>query len=450
MICCSVLHASPAAAQTVVPDATQLPSTLSLAQALELFHTRGLDLLIAEAQIRGAEGAVRIAGASPNPSFNVSGANAITYLANEASQQNCRLNGANCPAWSFGAGLSDSAALSDWLSGKRGLRLDVARNALAAAKLARVDAERSLSLQVKIAYVQLAQSVVSRRFAREVAETNKGTLKRYQDRYSLGSINEGDLERVEVQKLQSDQALDAADQTVQQARATLAFLLGVRGAVSDYDVDTKVLDFAVPTPLNAPSETELMKTAFEHRPDLQSLGYTKQQAQAQIKLTQRQRIPDVAVSLNYAWGGYGGFSTNGPPQGPLVGVGLSLPLPVFYNLEGEVKQAQAAYDASALQEAKLTAQVANDVGQALAAFNASRKVIERLEGPRRDGGGTLQSALGALESIAVQREKGAADLTAYLDALRTYIATRNDYFNQLTNYWSAVFQLEAAVGKELR
>jgi cobalt-zinc-cadmium efflux system outer membrane protein len=441
---------SGAAWADVVPEPTQLPARLSLPQALEIFRTRGLDLLITEAAVRSAEGAVRIAGASPNPAFNVSAANAITYAATLASQQNCRLNGASCPPWAFGAGLSDSSALSDLISGKRGLRLDVARNALAAAKLSRADAERALTLQVKTAYLQVAQALVSRRFAREVAGTNLGTLKKYQDRYSLGSINEGDLERVEVQKLQSDQAVDAAEQTLQQARAGLAFLLGVRGAVSDYDVETGVLDYAVPAPLGEPSEEELLKVAFEHRPDLLGLGYQRQQAQAQLRLTQRQRIPDVGLSLNYAWGGYGGFSTNGPLQGPLVGVGLTLPLPVFYNLEGELKQAQAAVDTTSLQEAKATAQVANDVAQALAAFRSSRKVIERLEGPRRDGGGTLQSAKGALESIAVQREKGAADLTAYLDALRTYIATRNDYFNQLTNYWTAVFQLEAAVGKELR
>jgi cobalt-zinc-cadmium efflux system outer membrane protein len=433
-----------------VPDPTRLPAQLSLSEALGVFRSRGLDLLISEAQVRGAEGAVRSAGASPNPAVSTSAANAITYVANEASQQSCRLNGASCSPWAFGVGLSDSSALSDLISGKRGLRLTVARNALAAAKLSRVDAERTLSLQVKTTYLLVAQATVSRRFAREVAETNLGTLKRYQDRYTLGSINEGDLQRVEVQKLLADQAVDAAEQALRQARVALAFLLGVRGEVPDFEVDTHVLDYAVPAALGDTSEEALLRTALERRPDLGSAGYLKQQAKAQLDLVHRQRIPDVTLGLTYAWGGYGGFSTNGPVQGPMVGVGLSFPFPVFYNLEGEVRQAQAGYDVSTLQEAKLTAQVVSEVGAALAAFRSARRVIERLEGPRRDGGGLLQSAKGALEATALQREKGAADLTAYLDALRTYIATRNDYFNQLTNYWTAVFQLEAAVAEELR
>ena len=49
-----------------------------------------------------------------------------------------------CSALAFGAGLSDQAALSDVLSGKRGLRVDAASAALSAAKLSRDDADRTL------------------------------------------------------------------------------------------------------------------------------------------------------------------------------------------------------------------------------------------------------------------------------------------------------------------
>ena len=68
---------------------------------------------------------------------------------------------------------------------------------------------------------------------------------------------------------------------------------------------------------------------------------------------------------------------------------------------------------------------------------------------RRDGGGLLQSAKLAFDVTALQYEKGAASLTDYLDALRTYIATRVEYFGDLTNYWTAVFQLEQAISVEV-
>jgi cobalt-zinc-cadmium efflux system outer membrane protein len=321
---------------------------------------------------------------------------------------------------------------------------------LAAAKMSRVDAERAIGLQVKAAYAQVVLALLTYRFQSEVAKTQLTTLKKFRERYSKGAINEGDLQRIEVQKLEADQALDSAAQALRQARIGLAFLLGVRGEVPDYEVDAKALDYSVPAALKSPNELDLLRLAFDHRPDLIGMGYLMQQAEAQIRLTQRQRFPDIALSANYAWGGFGGFSTNGPVGPQVLTFGLSLPLPVFYNLDGELIQAQAQFDTNSLQRAKTAAQVVSDVSTGLAAFVASKKLVERMEGPRRDDGGELLSAKGAFEIVAVQYEKGAASLTDYLDALRTYIATRIEYFGELAAYWTAVYQLEAAVGRDLR
>lgn len=444
------LSAATAARADVVPPPTELPSPLSLDEALRIFRKRGLDLLIADAATRNAEGAVKIAGAVPNPTFSASVGNAFTYSVSKASLASCQQNGAVCSPWVNTLGLSDSAAIEDSISGKRSLRLDVARNALAAAKLSRRDAERTIALQVKSAYAQLAQAVLTYKFVKELADSQLTTLRKFQERYKKGAISEGDLERIEVQKLEANQALDQAALAVRQARVALAFLLGVRGAVPDFEIDAKMLDYSVPSGLREASEVDLLRQAFDHRPDLIGAGYLMQQAQAQLRLVRRQRFPDIALSVNYAFGGYGGFSTNGPPGPQVLSFGLSLPIPVFYNLAGEIKQAEAAFDTNSLQRAKTTAQVVNDVATGFAAYNTTRALVERMEGPRREGGGLLQSARGAFEIVALQYDKGAASLTDYLDALRTYIATKTEYYGDLYNYWTAVFQLEAAVAKELR
>jgi cobalt-zinc-cadmium efflux system outer membrane protein len=433
-----------------VPPGTELPQALTLDEALHIFRKRGLDLLIADAAMRSAEGGVQIAGAVPNPVFNANVGNAFTYSTNKASLASCLQAGAVCTAWVNSLGLSDSAAIEDSLSGKRALRLDVARNALAAAKLSRRDAERTIALQVKTAYAQLVQAVLTFKFTKDIAETQVTTLKKFQERYKKGAISEGDLQRIEVQKLEADQATNQADQAVRQARVGLAFLLGVRGTVPDFDIDIKVLDYSVPAGLRDANEVELLRAAFDHRPDLIGAGYLMQQAEAQLRLAKRQQFPDITFNLTYAFGGFGGFSTNGPVGPQVLTFGLSLPIPVFYNLAGEIRQAQAAYDSNGLQRAKTTAQVVNDVSTGLAAFRTTKTLVERMEGPRRDGGGLLQSARGAFEIVALQYDKGAASLTDYLDALRTYIATKTEYFGDLANYWTAVYQLEAAVAKELR
>jgi outer membrane protein, heavy metal efflux system len=434
----------------VLPGGPDLPQSLTLNDALGIFRARGLDLLIADAAVKTAEGSVTIAGAVQNPVFNTSVGNSFTWTNTYVSGKDCSAYGALCVPWSFGVGLNDSAAFADWLSGKRGLRLTVARNALAAAKMSRIDATRTLTFQVKSAYLQVAQAQLARAFAREVDTTEATTLRKFQDRYRRGAINEGDLQRIEIGKLEADQAVDSAESALRQARASLAFLLGVRGDAPDFDVDAKVLDYSEPIGVRDVTAVGLLGTAFERRPDLVSAGYLRAAAEAQIELVRRQKFPDVTLGVNYAWGGFNGWSVDNSIAGPLVTFSISAPIPIFYQLQGEQRQAEAQRDTNKLQHAKATSQVVSDVTTALAALDASRKLVQRMEGPRREGGGILESAIGSFDIAAAQYDNGAANLTDYLDALRTYIATRNEYFGDLTSYWTAVYQLEAAVGKDLR
>jgi cobalt-zinc-cadmium efflux system outer membrane protein len=430
-----LLVARDARAEGQVPPTTELPAVLSLADAIRIFRARGLDLLIAEAAVRSAEGDVDVAGAVPNPVGNAGYGRVLNYDPGGCDQ---------CSANYWAVGLSDSAALEDALSGKRGLRLKAARNALAAAKLSRVDAQRTLEFQVKAAYLQIAQAVLAQRFAKEVVDSNQKTLELFQARLKGGAINEGDLARVETQKLESDQALDAANEGLRQARIALAFLVGVRGIVPDFEVDTGVLSFGVPPPLSGATEEGLLRAAIDHRPDLVAAGYQKASAQASIELAKRQKLPDITLSVNYSQTGTGATAAGGAISPPTIVFGVSAPLPVFYQMQGELRKAEAAYDTNALGQAKTTAQVVNDVSSGYAAYVTARQLVQRME-----SGGLLQSAKTARDITRLQFEKGAAGLTDLLDAQRTYIATNVEYIQDVTNYWTAVYQLEQAVGMEL-
>jgi cobalt-zinc-cadmium efflux system outer membrane protein len=192
--------------------------------------------------------------------------------------------------------------------------------------------------------------------------------------------------------------------------------------------------------------------AFDHRPDLVSAGYNIASAAAQLELVNRQKFPDITLSLNYAQGGYGGSGTNAALQTPMLTFGVSAPLPVFYQLQGEQRQAEAQLDTNALQHAQTAKQVASDVSTAYAAFMMTQKLVLRMEKgePEAKVRPILESAKVALDITRMQYEKGAASLSDFLLALQTYIATKVEYFGDLTNYWTAVYQLEEAVAMELR
>jgi cobalt-zinc-cadmium efflux system outer membrane protein len=159
-----------------------------------------------------------------------------------------------------------------------------------------------------------------------------------------------------------------------------------------------------------------------------------------VALSKRQRFPDVALSLQYTQEGTGQDAVT-PPTATL---GLSLPLPLYYQQQGEIAKAEADRRSWWLQEARLEAQVSADVWSAHAVFTAAQRMVDRME-TRLLGRARL-----ARDLVQIQYRKGAASLLDYLDAERTYIAAQVEYLNDLTAYWTAVFQLEQAVGTSLR
>jgi cobalt-zinc-cadmium efflux system outer membrane protein len=436
------------AAAQGIPQPLPLPAELSLDESLKILRARGLDLLIAETQVHSAEGDVGVAGAVPNLSLSLTYGRVFTYNPNLPSSApagtSCADNNAFCDVNLYAGSISDQAAIEDSLSGKRDLRLKVANAALAAAKLSRTDALRNLEFQVKSAYLLIAQAQRALDFAKQAQATNVRTLELFQARLRGGAVNEGDVARVETQKLESDQAVDQAAEAIHQARFALAFLLGVRGPVPEFTVNDHVLDFAVPQDLTAPTVDHLLRTAFDHRPDLLAMGFQRQSAQAAIALARRQRFPDITVGLGYTQTGTGGLGVNAPLQPPTATITLSAPIPIFYQQQGEIRKAEANYDQESLQQTKAVAQVVSDVSAAASAFATSRGLVERME-----KGGLLRAAKTARDIIRTQYERGATTLLDFLDAQRTYIATNVEYFQDLTNYWTAVAQLEQAVGMEL-
>lgn len=442
LLAAALASARPAAAQAI-PQPAELPLQLSLDQAIEILRTRSLDVLIAEAAVHNAEGDVGVAGAVPNPQASVGYGRVFTY-----DPGNCSTGPTGpavfCDNNYYQAGLSDQNAIEDSLSGKRDLRLKVARAALAAARLSRNDALRTIEFQVKAAYAAVAQAQRALAFTKDTQATTIKTLELFQARLRSGAINEGDVARVQTQKLEADQAVDQADQGLRQARIALAFLLGARGPVPDFTVDDHILDYSVPASLAGADEDKLLRMAFDHRPDLLAQGYQRASARANIDLARRLRFPDVALGVNYVQSGTGGAGTNGPLQPPLLTFTLTATLPVFYQQQGEIRKAEANYDAQSLQQAKTTAQIVSDVSAAMAALRTSRVLVERMERQLKP------SAERALSIIRLQYDKGATTLMDLLDAQRTYIATNLEYLQDLANYWTAVYQLEEAVGAPLR
>jgi cobalt-zinc-cadmium efflux system outer membrane protein len=414
------LTTAPASAE--LPPEPAIPATLTLAEAVALFRAHGLDLLIAEAAAQGAEGDALAAGAIQNPS--VTGGGYYSFFQDSAFDTHV--------GWFVGLG--DSNAIIDTLSGKRGLRRNVADAALAAARLGRADAQRTLELQVKQTYFQAVAAGAALEFARETSDSTAHTFDLNQIRYKSGAISEVDLSRTETAKLEAEQVVDAATLALHNAKVQLAFLLGQRHAFNDFAIDASQLRYATPAALANATVPSLVDRAIQARPDLRAQENQRVRAAQAVALAKRQRFPDFGLSAQYSEQGTG----MGAITPPTLEIALTGSLPLFYQQQGEIKKAEADARTQDAQAAKLRAQVVADVENAFAGYQTSQRQVQRMEAR------LLDRAQRARELVGLQYQKGAASLLEFLDAQRTYVATKGEYIQDLTAYWNAIFQIEAA------
>jgi len=417
-------NAETSAAAPVIPD------HLSLDVAVRMFRGRGVDLLLADVAARDAAASVAAAGAVKNPTVNA--------LAGPTFNQNIDPPCAGCSRLSITYGVADNGAALDVLSGKRGLRVRQAVEALASVRARRVDVERLLVGQVKTAYVAVALASGALAFTREVEASLLQTTELARRRYPA-VITEAELARIETLQLEGEQQVAIAEQNLRNARLVLALLLGARTRVPEFSVDEGWLDFRVPAMLQSIDEPALVRAALARRPDVSAAAHAALSALRARELAERRQLPDVSLSLQVSGIGFG----QGAASPATLALGAATNLPLFYQQQGEIVRAGAALDLASLSHAKAESLVAADVGGALASFRVTKTLVERMEKE------LLPRARTARDILAVQFRAGNAPLMDFLDAQRQYIATRTEYFSDLEAYWSAVFAVEQAIAADV-
>src|ERR1044072_7232076 len=160
--------------------------------------------------------------------------------------------------------------------------------------------------------VVLNQSLLN--LAKENQATFEEIVKHTTELVNAGEISGLDLERVEVEKLKFDTDLANSERDYEVALRDLRFVLGGDYRTMDIEV-SGTIDYE---PYQF-SFTELRDKALAERPDLKAAQLTERAADANIRLQNAQRIPDLTV----------GGGIDQAPSGTstyTAGVGIALPL----------------------------------------------------------------------------------------------------------------------------
>jgi len=395
---------------------TQAPAkrSITLAEAIEIFMRQNLELVAARYDIETADAEKLTARLRPNPAITVG-----------LSDLPVNLSGPFIKEQTYDYGISRTFELG----GKRSKRIDVAdaNSELARGQFQMAVWQMTNDLKRKFYTVVLNQSLLN--LARENEATFAEIVKRTTDLMNAGEISGLDLERVEVEKLKFDTDLANSERDYEVALRDLRFALG--GDYRAMDIEVRgTIDYEP----HQFSHDELLDMAFAARPDLKAAKLSEHAADANIRLQDAQRIPDLTL---------GGGIEQVPSGTSSYTFGIGIELPISNRNQGERAKALIEKRKAQNQEQLLTNQVLSDVDKSLVAFEMQKRRVDLY----RTGVITKVDDIQNKTQIALKAgESSTLDL---LDAIRTRRDTLSGFYQTLFDYQMSLLDLELATATPL-
>lgn len=413
-----------------VGDARAEPITLSVDEALALFYQRNLELIAAQYNVDQARADEIIAAAIPNPTLGLQVGELAGNLNKGSSATGCNHN----PASSCGPAEFISFSQLIEMAGKRGLRMESSGFATQAAESDFKDAVRIFSNLVVNAYYSLLQAQKDRWLAQEIVDHYQDIGKANALRLKGGDIAESDFLRVKMEALRAQSDLDNAQSTLIKAQADFATVLRWPDNGMQFEA-REIWPNGVDVDQQAGDE-QLIDQALHNRPDLLGDKQRKAQAEKELELARRLKYPDVTVNAGYA---------RDPSNNALNSafVGISVPVPLFYQYQGESDKAAVKLNQNLLAVEQTELAIRSDVVKALAAWRSSQKIVQRFKD------GLLDDAATVRKSAELAYSKGATSVLDFIEAQRSYKNVMHDYAVALINRANAYYDLSKALGSEI-
>jgi len=404
---------SGAQAQTPTPATSK--RLVTLADAVEIFMRQNLQLVAARYDIETADAEKLTARLRPNPQISFG-----------LSDLPVNLSGPIIQEQTYDYGVSRTFELG----GKRSKRIETAdaNSDLARGQFQMVVWQLTNDLKRKFYTVLLNQSLLN--LARENETTFAEIIKHSTELMNAGEISGLDLDRVEVEKLKFDTDLANAERDYEVALRDLRFALGGDYRAMDIEVSGSI-DYEP----HQFTHDELLDLALAARPDLKAAKLSERAADANIKLQDAQRIPDLTL---------GGGVEQVPTGTSSYTFGVGIELPVSNRNQGERAKALIEKKKAQNQEQLLTNQVMSDVDKALVAFDKQQHRVDLY----RTGVITKVNDIQNKTQIALQA--GESSTLELLDAIRTRRDTLSSFYQTLFDYQMSLLDLELATATPLR
>ena len=311
----------------------------------------------------------------------------------------------------------------EW-QGKRRARQQAADAGAAGASAALEETRLNVIAEAKVAFYHVLFAQRDAELAGQNLAMVEEVLRTVKARVTAGDATGFETMKatVEVQKATKEVARAQSDLIVMRARLDMvtAGTLGRQFSIQgDFEPLQQGLD-----------AEQLAARAMEQHPTLRRLTNLVEQAQFRATLERESRIPNVTVQGTY----------HREAGDEAITAGLSVPLPLWYQRQGEIESALGARHRA--EADRLRAQ--NEISQAITQHvqdvrtaNGQLQVFET---------GLLKQAEQTLRVARVSFRQGAASLLDLLDSQRVYRQTLLEYVQARADLSIALARLERAVG----
>jgi cobalt-zinc-cadmium efflux system outer membrane protein len=317
---------------------------------------------------------------------------------------------------------------------KRQLRLESAKKGTLIAESSQADLERTMLFNLRSAFVSTLQAKAVLQLAKDNLAYYDHVLQISSDRFHAGDIAQIDLDRLELQRVQYESDLQAAEENLETAKIQLLTLLNDRTSIEQLDV-TGPFDF---NDQLAPRD-EFRKIALDTRPDLKAAVEAVDKAQTDHKLAVANGSTDPTWSAWYTHNS----SNNNPFAVNTLGVSVSIPLRIFDRNQGEKLRTQLDIRRNERLRDAAEATVLSDVDSSYATLESNLVLLRPYKAKY------LQQSVRVRDTIFFSYQHGGASLLDFLNAQAEYRAVQLAYVNLLGSYLTAAAQLNMAVGREV-
>jgi len=312
-----------------------------------------------------------------------------------------------------------------WIAGQGGLRERAAEFRVDGGRLQLDFLRTATRARVRAAFLQALVAERAVDTAQDVLQVSQDLGNYAKRRLDAGEANriEANTARIGVGRAQA--LLAQATNRQVQARLALADLMGL-----DPEKSITLRGRLKPAALKLPDQSALLAQAVTRRGDLAAAMQDVRASRQELKLSQRQIIPNLKI-----------FGSYGREEGAdIVGGGLAFELPVLHRYGGERKQAAAELDAALLERDSLKLAVRRQVLSTLADYESARAQVAALND---DVVAAARQNFDLTRKAFQAGEVGAPALTTAQDTL---INTRREYLNALDALVASATDLERATG----